>query len=246
MNLKDYIKATNKASLTCLSIACGCGELERGFFQKGYFSTIHGCDISFESIEIAKQKADQLNHNGAITYSVIDCNSQPFSGKYDVIVAKSCVHHIERLEFFFNNVKQALNPGGLFIQAEYVGPTRFQHSRFLIGGVNLLLRLLPKNHRNRSKYKRLKMVDVMKDPSEAVRSDEIIPLTKKYFPQTKVIKHKGIAIHLLYQCVNHSKFHESKMRTWRLCQLAFGLERILNFLKLSQESDALLISRCEK
>jgi 2-polyprenyl-3-methyl-5-hydroxy-6-metoxy-1,4-benzoquinol methylase len=243
--IKKYFDENGKCRLKLLSIACGAGKLERSLLTTGFFSEIHGCDISTDSINVAKEKAQEIDKDRIITYFIHDANSDDLKYKYDVIIASSCTHHIERLEFFYENVKKALKPNGIFMQAEYVGASRFQHSVLTIGAVNFLLALLPQRLKKENKYKRIGIQQVLSDPSEAVRSDEIIPLTKKYFPKTKIWKFSGIMIHLLYQCVKADEFHTNKKRSLKLCLLVFNTEKLLNLLHLVKKDNAILVSKAK-
>ena len=241
--IKQHFGNDEKRKLKMLSLGCGCGGAERKFWETGIFSEIHGCDISDDSIKLAKEKAMEIKGGEAIYYFICDLNSDEFDNKYDVIFSGNCSHHVERLEFFYNNVKNALNPGGIFIQAEYTGAARFQHPRILIATINFLLFLMIPLGLVRRSCRRHR---ILADPSEAVRSDEIIPLTKSFFPDTKVHHNfPDIVLHLLYQCVKTSKFHDNRKRSRRLCVLTSMTERLITRLGLIKPNSAFLISRGE-
>ena len=232
--------------LKLLSIGCGCGHLERKFLETEIFSEIHGCDISMESIQTAIEKAREVDTNDIISYFVHDANSEDFPDQYDVIYAANSVHHIENLEFFYESVKKALNTNGIFIQTEYTGASRFQHSDRLIASINFLLSLLPQRYRTQYFQRPVLECMIHSDPSEAVRSDEIIPLTKRYFPKTRAYKFTDIMMHLLYQCVNADKFHTRRWRTRGLCSIVFNTEKILNMCGLINKGYAICISEAEQ
>jgi len=245
--IKKYFDKKGKRKLKMLSVGCGFGHLERFFWGTCFFSEIHGCDISPDSIQVAKEKTEEIDKYGGITYFVHDINKEGWEEKYDIIIAFNSVHHIERLEFFYENVKKALEPDGIFIQQEYIGRSRFQHSGIKILWVNLLLYFLPQRLKKNNKFQRPSLLYwILRDPSEAVRSDEIIPLTKKYFPKTKVWKLMGTIMQWLYQCVKADEFHNNKKRSLKLCRLVFLTEKFLFLLRLLKADNALLVSEASK
>lgn len=240
--LEKHCKGKN--NLSALSIGCGCGALERDLLTLGYFSKIHGTDISDESLKVAKEKAERVDKDGVIQYFKHDANNDEYREKYDVIIAVSCVHHIERLEFFYASVRKALKPDGIFLQFEYTGAARFQHPPVLVSTVNFILSLLDSKHKIKEKYEAPLLIHHMAaDPSEACRSDEIEELTKKVFPNTKIYKIYDIMIHLFYQCINPDSFKNNKRRTLKWCGVLYYIEKALCGLKVIKNSDAILVSK---
>ena len=114
----------------------------------------------------------------------------------------------ENLEHLFSQVQRAIKPGGYFFLDEFVGPSRFQWTDVQIQIMNEQLQQLPKHLRrlisDRSKFKERvirKSVSYMAaaDPSEAVRSSEIVPLLGEYFRILEIKGYGGAILHeLLY------------------------------------------------
>lgn len=172
-----------------LSLGCGDGTLERHAIKFGICSHFDGIDISGKSIELARKKAHEEGYSDRINYIKSDLNSirlNPFS--YDVVYAGASIHHITNLEYVFEEVRKSLKQDGLFIINEFVGPTRFQWTEKQLDIINGILDILPE-HLKRDAMGRLKtsvnrpsISDmILIDPSEAVRSKEIIPIMKNYF-----------------------------------------------------------------
>ena len=188
-----------------ITLGCGTGDLERGLSKYGFAAVHEAVDLSDHAILAARQAAaaQQLRH---IQYRAADLNSlrlEPDS--YDVVFGVSSIHHVENLENLFSQVHAALRPGGLFFLDEYVGPTRFQWTDVQLRLMNEQLRKLPESLRRsvseRGKVKTeviRKTLDYMKasDPSEAVRSADIVPLLRQHF---KVVEFKGYGGSLLHE-----------------------------------------------
>jgi SAM-dependent methyltransferase len=116
---------------------------------------------------------------------VRDANNLELEGTYDLILSASALHHVENLEDLIIKLRSMLNPGGYFAFSEYVGPNRFQWTDEQISIVNGILNVLdPYYLKNgeRSTFVPSTVEDMIRvDPSEAVRSSDILRLAKKYF-----------------------------------------------------------------
>lgn len=187
-----------------MTLGCGVGELERGM-SKYRFAEIHdGVDVTDHAIRQAQQAATAqgLQH---IHYRVADLNTIRLKpDAYDVIFGISSVHHVERLEHLFEQVRQALHPGGYFFLDEYIGPTKFQWTDDQLRLMNEQLQLLPERLRRsvsepgklkeRVERRTLQFMNES-DPSEAVRSSDIVPVLSQYF---RILEFKGYGGSLLH------------------------------------------------
>lgn len=232
-----------KTDLVCLSLGCGCGHVERSLAKLNIFKEIHACDISDESLQKARKLAVENGFGELITYFQADLNFDKLpENKYDFVIANICMHHIENLEFAYININKSLSERGIFYQNEYVGDCRFQYGKRLVGAVKTLLKVLPERMKKPNKSCRPKFSDMIKyDPSEAVRSNEIIPLTKKYFKVKEMNRIYSGLMHMFYQCVNPKYFHiengqpiRNKHRTTFLCRIIFNIEKYFPWLIKNQ------------
>ncbi|MGD0279890.1 MAG: class I SAM-dependent methyltransferase, partial [Smithella sp.] len=149
-------------------------------------------DISADAIDIAKQEAAKQGLTGRINYRQADINTLRLidSPQYDICFADSSLHHINNLEYVINQVSTSLRPGGLFIVKDYTGPSRFQWSDKIEALINRTLAIIPD-------YQRVNLLDgktikgtvrrpsieevIAVDPSEAIRSNEIVDILKSRF-----------------------------------------------------------------
>jgi hypothetical protein len=92
---------------------------------------------------------------------------------------------------------QALKPGGYFFLDEFIGPSRFQWTDVQLDSMNDGLDRLPKELRrrisDRKKFKERVVRETVQeviasDPSEAIRSSEIVPLLGQQF---EILETKG-------------------------------------------------------
>jgi SAM-dependent methyltransferase len=192
---------------TVLSLGCGFGGLERGLVQTGWAERVLGLDVSAGAIEGARLHAEEAGLSSAITYKVVDLDNYRIApGAYDAIFAVSSIHHVTNLENLFKGCGRALKPGGLLFLDEYIGPSRWQYSDEIMEVMNDILRILP------GRYRRLfNNLEVQKgqawrpsvrwfeetDPSESVRSAEIVPILQLYFDLVDFRPYGGAILHIL-------------------------------------------------
>lgn len=192
-----------------LSLGCGGGNLERALIQLDSAHRIDAYDASPESIRIARELATKDGLHDRIHYEIADINRLVLPEKaYDYVVCKMSLHHFEALEHVYAQIRRALKPGGVFMFNEFVGPTRFQWTDRQLALVNGLLRALPKRHR-RSVLTGNELTEISRptidemigvDPTEAIRSADIIPVLETQFEILERRDYGGTLLHLL---LNH-------------------------------------------
>ena len=187
--IDKYIKSPGRV----LSLGCGNGHLERVLisFHLPYIE-IQGIDINPNLMKYANEEASKLGYRD-IKYITADLNhlSLP-KKKYDLVIFFHSLHHVENLEGLLQNVGNTLTDDGLVLVVEFVGPTRFQWTDEQIQIAQELLDIIPPElkidlynptlRRTKTKILRPTIDDVIKgDPSEAIRSGELIELLNKEF-----------------------------------------------------------------
>ena len=181
-----------------LVLGCGSGWLERALAGRGRFRSITACDFAADTVSRARGTAEEAGLS--IDYGVLDLENEELpGGPFDVVFANDVLHHITGLEPLFTRIHDALTPEGRLIFNEYVGPNRFQYSDDRMDVVNRYLRLLPDRlrwdpigghilwRRERLDERQL-MID---DPTEAVRSEDVMPLARRFFRSEKEYLYGG-------------------------------------------------------
>jgi SAM-dependent methyltransferase len=163
---------------SALSLGCGDGPLERDLVAKGLCSSILGIDISADALEIARSKADARGLSG-IEYRQGDLNSLVLPSRaYDAAFFHQALHHVENLDACLSATAAALKPGGLLYLDEYVGPSRGEWRRARLADADRFFVSLPAAVRGR---RHIGAPIDRRDPTEAVRSSEILPAVARYF-----------------------------------------------------------------
>jgi SAM-dependent methyltransferase len=173
-----------------LSLGCGYGVLEREAVKLGIAERFDAFDISPEAVTVAREEAERQGLADRIDYAAADMNALELEpNRYGAVFAIQSLHHIQALEHLLDQIRASLARGGLFVVNEYVGPARFQFPDERLPLMNKLLAVIPETHRKSLRNGHVK-TDVQRppekdvrrvDPSESIRSDEIMGLIEERF-----------------------------------------------------------------
>ncbi len=185
-----------------LSLGCGAGDLERRLFREGIARSYEGIDVAPAAIERARSAAGALG-SADIQYRVADINKLELAAQhYDAVFCHMSAHHFANLEGIFAQVHRCLKPGGFFFLDEYVGARQFQWSQRQVELIDLLRRYLPDQWVRTAEGDFLRSFRaptveelVAVDPTEAIRSDEILDVVAKHFVVTEFRGYGGNVLH---------------------------------------------------
>lgn len=191
--------------LRVLVLGCGEGWLERAVAKWPFVARIDAVDLAGAAIERARAQAPPNVH-----YAIADLNRDSLErDAYDVVVAHMILHHVENLEHILGEIELAMKRDATFIVNEYVGPKRFQFSDDVLDHINRLAACVGAERKERPPLQL--MIDL--DPSEAVRSDELMPLVEERF---EVLERRNIGgtilQHLLFGIAQDFPFDHPKKR----------------------------------
>ena len=192
----------------CLSLGCGLGQFERDAIQIEITRRFHANDLSKGAIETARKAAAESGLTDRIDYSVVNLDEIVLpEATYDAIFAISSAHHVSNLENLFQQCQRALKPNGLMFLDEYIGPTRFQTSPMVTELINRLLAILPARYRKDQTAKDGRTIDryaptpievfLQSDPSEAIRSADVVGMLKRWFDIVEFRPYGGAIQHML-------------------------------------------------
>lgn len=214
-----------------LVLGAGSGWLERALALKDGIGSITACDFARETVATAEKTARQEGLD-QIRYRVCNLEVEPLpDGPFDAVVANDVLHHITNLEGLYYRIREALVPGGKLLFNEYVGPNRFQYSDARMDVINRYFRLIPDHLRFNPYWSGLFWsrfrVDPAKlaadDPTEAVRSEDVLPLARRYFDVEAEYPYGGGLLNpLLYEII--ANFDEKNPYDARLLRLLCDAE----------------------
>lgn len=204
-----------------LSLGCGGGGLERHGLQLEIANQFDAYDVSDGALELAREEAVKSGQQDSILYRVANLNQLEFTAAYyDAVFASQSVHHIEALEHYMSQVWRTLKPGGYFIINEFVGPNQFQWTDAQLYHSQRLLDDIPDKFKQTIREPGVKLavqrptIAAMNeyDPTEAIRSNEIIPELEKQFQIVERKDFGGTLLHLVLDNIagNFSDSDEGK------------------------------------
>lgn len=102
---------------TVLDIGAGTGLFTQFIYEKRpdlHFTLI---DVSNEMLGVARERFAGMPN---VAYKEMDFSFTPIPGRYDLIISALAIHHLEddSKQALYKHVYEALNPGGLFINAD--------------------------------------------------------------------------------------------------------------------------------
>ena len=123
-------------------------------------------------------------------------------------MSRSFLHRRHDLETVLDRLSAMLAPGGLLFVEDFVGPSHFQWTDAQLEVINRLLARLPRelltdlsagDGRAKLKVERPNLAKrIASNPSEAVRSDEILPALDARFERVEVCPTGGAIFHQLF------------------------------------------------
>ena len=234
-----------------LSLGTGDGTLDRHAIQMSICRKMDSYDISPVSVETANKINKEQGLNDKITCRIGDLNKIVLEkDKYDVIFSSMALHHISNLSHLFPQIMTSLKDGGFLVLNEYVGPSQFQWNEKQIKIINDLLKILPKSHKFDSRTGILKesfagpSIEYMNenDPSEAIRSDEIIGYISKHFDSVEKIEYGGNILHMLLDGII-ANFDEEKEYDVTILKLLSYIDSLVISEKIMPSDFAVIVAR---
>ncbi len=220
-----------------LSVGCGTGALERHLALMNAFRDCDAWDISPGAVDTARRLASEAGCRG-IHYEVRDANQAEIpEAVYDSVWFNSSLHHVEALEAVCEAVARSLKPGGWLILNEYVGPSVFDLPPRQKQAIRAAFDLIPARLRRRrapdgsTEIARAPAIPcpaevAADDPSEAVRSADILEIVGHYFDLVEVNQAGGTILQFLLQDIA-GNFREDDPESMKVLDLLIGFESAL-------------------
>lgn len=222
-----------------LSLGCGTGELERTLARLGAFRECDAWDIAPGGIEIARRLAREEGFAN-IHYEVRDVtlagSAELPPERYDAVWFESSLHHIEPLERVCQQVARTLKPDGFLFLNEYVGPSAFAFSARQKELIRAAFALIPARFRRSFEPGGPALLTSApiptpaevkaEDPTEAVRSADILAVLPDYFDIVFRRETGGTLLQFLLHGIA-GNFREDDPESLRILRMLFEIEDAL-------------------
>ncbi|GGU23654.1 class I SAM-dependent methyltransferase [Streptomyces daghestanicus] len=220
-----------RTGLRGLSLGCGTGGNELLWARTGAFALLEGVDVAQRRIDFATRAAAEQGLSGVLRFRVADVNRTAADGeRFDVLLGLQSLHHFDRLDETLPRLAGLIEPGGMFVVDEFVGPTRFQWTDAQLDAANALLARLPEERRRladgrikRRVVRPSRMSMVLDDPSEAVDAAALLPGLRRYFDVVEERPYGGTVLHIAFSGIAHH-FRDQEPETLALLDQCFAAE----------------------
>ncbi len=211
----DHVERTvlrGRDDVRILSLGCGRGGNERNFAGRPGVSRVVGLDLVEACVADARRAADDEGLRN-VEFLVQDMEAYEPDERFDVVLFNMSLHHFRPLERLLGElVPRWLRSDGVLVVNEFVGPTRWQWTRSQMACVDELLATLPDHLRRRRGTNSLKrrvhrpglLRMLMNDPSESVRSGDIMPLLHRDYEIVEERPYGGNVLALLLTDIAHA------------------------------------------
>lgn len=185
-----YCQQHTSEPVRIISIGCGNCDMEarlaRRLCDEGitHFS-IECQDINAAMLQRGAAFALSLGVESHIVPTKGDFNNWSPTGKYDIVMANQCLHHVVELEKLFAAIKGALKSDGLFLVSDMIGRNGHQRWPEALQLVAEFWREMPARYKYNRLLKRFEPTYINHDCSregfEGIRAQDILPLLNTSF-----------------------------------------------------------------
>ncbi len=175
-----------------LVLACGNGWVERSLIDRGVVEHFDAFDADQEYLRAAQAEKGTRS----IRYFRDSFATFKPDREYDLIVNVAALHHAQRLYRHLARLAGALSPEGVFVNWEYVGPSRNQYADAHVERMAAANEALPLRFRSPHRLRPSLWGAVHGDPTEAVHSAEIVAAVATYF---EIVEFKELGGGIAYQ-----------------------------------------------
>jgi SAM-dependent methyltransferase len=193
-----FRRRTGRTFRRALVINCGNGWVERSLYERGLIESAVGIDVMPEHIESARVSAGDL----PLRYEVADTNRAEFPAEsFDLVVNYAAFHHVAYLDRVLRRCCELLPADGILVNHDYVGAHRNQYDYDAWSEVHRVNLQLPERVRQQLVYPHLPTM-LAADPTEAVHSELILPVTRRYF---ELDEYRSIGGAVAYPLLTHNE-----------------------------------------
>ena len=179
-----------------LIIGCGTGPLERDLVRRNLVDRCDAFDGSLTSIVTARAEARQLGIDHRLHYFVADFNTLVLRPvEYDAVFFHQSLHHVAHMERLFRHLLGRMRSDALVYLDEYIGPSRTDWDDARMIDLRRLYGELPRPTRMSDELPYPIQAD---DPSEAIRSGEILRQLAVGFDVEVLVPYGGNVLSVLY------------------------------------------------
>jgi len=190
-----------------VSVGCGNGAKELELLRSGLVQRFDLYEISEARIRHGQKLLARAGLTDRVTWHTHDgIEALEHGARYDLVTWDNGLHHMPDTARAVAASVTALQPGGVFLMNDYVGPDYFQWSARTLAYTTAVRHRLPevllrdpadparRLARTIGRPDRDAMIAL--DPSEAATSEAILPAIRQHFPDARIWMLGGAIYHL--------------------------------------------------
>jgi SAM-dependent methyltransferase len=182
-----------------VSIGGGAAAREMELIEEGLVGHFTVYELSAVRIEEGRKAAERRGLADRIAFVHGDGLKAAADRDFDLVHWHAALHHMFDTRGALRWSRAALKPGGVLYVHEYVGPRFLQYTDEMLAWASAIRAMLPADYLTREGFppveatvrKRSQKV-IMRDPSESVDSENILPGLAESFPEATVWPLGGI------------------------------------------------------
>jgi SAM-dependent methyltransferase len=179
-----------------LSVGCGSGPLERDLIRRNLCDRVDAFDGSVHSLYRARSEAIGEGMADRIRYFAWNFNEPNLPREtYDAVFFHQSLHHVAKIEKLLRAVLRSLKPGGIVYLDEMIGPSRTYWNDRTVEPYRRIYRTIPREYRYLDEFPYPVQYS---DPSEAIRSGEILDQLRIGFRITHFRGYAGNLLGVIY------------------------------------------------
>jgi SAM-dependent methyltransferase len=195
-----------------VGLGVGKASFELDLLKRGAIRELDLYDAGQTLLESAREAAVTAGIAEQVSFHVADLNMLDLEeDAYDLVIWLNSLHHVVALDRVLEQCHQALRPGGLFFAHEYVGPDRFAFPEEHVDLARAIYRTL--DPALRCPWPELPVPDpravAAADPTEAVRSTEIVDTVRARFANVHVVSYEACLTLIIWYGLNHDALFET-------------------------------------
>lgn len=170
--------------------------------------TIECLDLNPSMLARGEEMARDEGLEGYLIFREVDLNQWKAKESYIAVIANQSLHHIQNLEYVFDQVKRSLHFDGVFITSDMIGRNGHQRWPEALFAVHRFWRDLPSTHKNNHLLRRYEDPyenwDCSNEGFEGIRAQDILPLLIKEFHFELFIGFSNVIDIFIDRCFGHN------------------------------------------
>lgn len=196
-------RLTERPGARLVSLGCGPGGVELAVAREAPDADYLCLDLNPDLLALGRERA--RSENFRFTFQEADLNTLSLpGGEFDVALCYASLHHLISLDHVLEQIRRCLRPGGALVVMDVCTPNGFHMRPDTRRAARAIWETLPERYRlNHTAYANPRLDtelwtgDTRRAGMECVRSEDILPLLRRYFQESAFVPLLSLATRFL-------------------------------------------------